>query len=117
MSQLCPRCYSVVPKTCETQAEVAACSYMQRVMMHGMAKGGTEEWDVDTKAGLARAVEWMQRHVAIFADQGRWMMPRSCSIIVIDKKNKQAIRVAGFLPETSTQKIFEAMGWTWVDKA
>lgn len=84
-------------------------------LYHGIDPSGN--WDVDTKEGLARAVEWMERHVAMFNDQGRWVIPRSGSIIVIDKVNKQAIRVLGLRPETSTQKVFEAMGWKWVDRA
>lgn len=73
--------------------------------------------NVDTPDGLANAVEWMKDHVALIADQGRWVIPRSGSIVVIDHKNKQAIRVLGLLPEPSTQKVFEAMGWKWIDKA
>lgn len=117
MSQMCPRCYRVVDRACQSPPEVEACSYMKRVLMHGLAKGGTDEWDVDTKHGMARAVEWMERQLAILSDQARWVIPRSGSIVVIDKKNKRAIRVLGMAPETSTKAVFEAMGWKWIDAA
>lgn len=71
---------------------------------------------INTPEGLKQAVEWQQAHVAMLADQARWIVPRSGSIIVIDKTNKQAIRVLGLMPEPSIQAVFEAMGWTWVDK-
>lgn len=88
---------------------------MKGTIYHGMSPAG--DWNVDSPEGLRRAVEWMRRHVELFNDQGRWIIPRSGSVVVIDKANKQAIRVLGLAPEPSTQKVFEAMGWTWVDKA
>lgn len=117
MSVLCPRCYQFVDKTCETPAEVNACDYMKRVAMHGISKGGTQDWDVETKHGLARAREWMERQIALVADGGTWILPRSMSIIRINKRDKIATRVSGFAPETSTQAVFESMGWKWRDEA
>lgn len=73
--------------------------------------------NVDTPEGLKEAVKWQEGHVKLFADQGRWIVPRSGSIIVIDAKNKTATRVLGMAPETSIAKVFNAMGWTWVDRA
>lgn len=93
---------------------------MQRdTVMTTMMRGehGGASWDVDTKEGLANAVEWMERHVTTFRDQGRWITPRSGSIVVLDQLNKQAIRVLGLAPETGTRKVFEAMGWRWIDRA
>ncbi len=73
--------------------------------------------NVDTPEGLAVAVEWMTEFVKLFNDQGRWIIPRSGSIVVIDNANKQAILVLSMAPETSTKKVFEAMGWKWIDRA
>lgn len=73
-------------------------------------------YDVDTPEGLAAAIEWQKQMIEHCSDQARWIVPRSSSIIVIDKTNKRAIRVLGAKPETSIQKVFEAMGWQWIDK-
>lgn len=73
-------------------------------------------WNVDTPEGLIAATHWQSNTIEHIRDQGRWVVPRSGSVIVIDKTNKQAIRVFGLLPEPSIKKVFEAMGWTWVDK-
>lgn len=73
--------------------------------------------DVDTPEGLAAAVEWQQSLIASLRDQGRWVVPRSGSVIVFDKVNKVAIRVLGLAPETSIQKVMTAMGWKWEDRA
>lgn len=83
--------------------------------MHGMATSGS--WDVGDPEGLANACEWMRRHLAILADNARWIIPRSGSIVVIDKTNRRMIRVAGLMPETSTKTVVEAIGWTWIDRA
>ena len=72
--------------------------------------------DINTPEGMAAAVEWQQAHVDRLTDQGRWVVPRSGSIIVIDKMNKQAIRVAGLAPEPAIRRVFEAMGWQWIDR-
>lgn len=117
MSAMCPRCYKVVDRPCQSETEVSDCSYMQRVAMHGLGQSGVDDWDVDTPHGLARAREWMERQVALIANGGSWIIPRSMSVIVIDKVHKKATRMMGMLPETSTRKVFEAMGWTWEDKA
>ena len=85
------------------------------VSMYGMNPRGA--WHIDDPKGLANAVEWMRRHVDLIQDNGRWIIPRSGSIVVFDKTNKRAIRVLGLLPEPSTQVVIEAMGWTWIDKA
>lgn len=74
-------------------------------------------WDVDTPEGLANAKAWMEQFVGTLSDEAIWGVPRSGSIIRVDKRNKRAIRLFGLSPETSTQKVFEAMGWTWEDRA
>lgn len=88
---------------------------MSQPFMHGMNRA--DKWNVDTPEGLANACEWMRRHITLCADNARWMMPRSGSVIVIDKTNQRMIRVLGVLPETSTETVLHAIGWTWIDKA
>lgn len=58
----------------------------------------------------------MERHVAAFRDQERWIT-RAGSVIVLDQVNRRAIRVLGTAAETSTRNVFRAMGWTWIDRA
>ena len=72
-------------------------------------------WNVDTPQALVIAVAEMREHVKGFGDQGRWVT-RTGAIVVIDQKNEEASLVLG-LPPPSTKKVFEAMGWTWTDRA
>lgn len=74
-------------------------------------------YDLSTPEGLQNAVAWQQALVERMADQARWIVPRSMSVIVLDKVNKQAIRVMGMSPEPTIKRVFEEMGWTWIDKA
>lgn len=74
-------------------------------------------WDVDTPEGMANAIEWTANLLDGLADGATWAVPRSGSIIRIDKQNRRATRLFGLAPETSIQKVFEAMGWTWEDEA
>lgn len=73
--------------------------------------------NINTPAGLAQAVKWQQDHIARVVDNGRWVVPRSGSIIVICHGTKEAVRVAGLFPEPDIEKVFKAMGWKWIDKA
>ena len=76
--------------------------------MHGMNPAGS--WHVDDPEGLANACEWMRRHLDMIVDNGRWTIPRSMSVCVIDKTNKRVIRVLGMLPEPSTRTVVNAIG-------
>lgn len=85
-------------------------------MMHGMSKAAN--WNINTAEGMANAVEWQRRQFALLRDQGRWIVPRSGSVIVVDQVNKQAILVTAMLPEDgSIKRVVEAMGWTWIDRS
>lgn len=83
------------------------------ILMHGMSQ--RRNWNVDSKEGLANAAAEMREHVKRFIDQGRWVIPRSGSIVVIDQINKEASLVYG-PPHPSVQKVFEAMEWKWTDR-
>lgn len=72
-------------------------------------------WNVDTPEGMANAIAWTTRFLDTLSDEAIWAVPRSGSIIKTDKPNKRAVRLFGLEPETSIQKVFEAMGWTWED--
>lgn len=60
-------------------------------MYHGMQP--RSNWNIDTAEGMANAVERQRKQFALLRDQGRWLVPRSGSVIVVDQANKRAIRV------------------------
>jgi hypothetical protein len=47
-------------------------------------------------------------------DGGVWMVPRSMTMVRINKKERIATIVVGFAPDPSIRRVIEAMGWTVV---
>ena len=87
---------------------------MNSTMIHGMSRSAN--WDINTASGMANAVEWQRRQFGLLRDQGRWIGPRSGSVIVVDQVNQQAILVLKMTDDESIRRVVEAMGWTWVDR-
>lgn len=68
--------------------------------------------NIDTPEGMANAVAWQTKMIEVLVDGGRWLVPRSGTIYMIDKVNKRARKVLGLKPEPTITRVFEAMGWT-----
>jgi hypothetical protein len=70
-----------------------------------------DTYDLDTKEGMANAVRWLELLLHAVADGGTWGVPRSGTMVHIDKKNKVATIKAGYLPDPSLARVFKAAGW------
>lgn len=73
------------------------------------------EWDVNTPEGLALAKEWLTQHLSNLSDRATWIVPRSGSIINIDKTNK-VVTILSLIPDESLAKVFVEIGWTVKDQ-
>ena len=73
-------------------------------------------YDLDTKQGMNNAITWTQQLFDAMSDNASWAVPRSGTIIRINKKEKLATIVGGFLPDPSLKRVIEAMGWTVIEK-
>lgn len=71
--------------------------------------------NIDTPQGMREAIAWQTKLVNAITQGGRWVVPRSGSIYMIDKEGKRAKRVPGLLPEPTITRVFLAMGWTVED--
>jgi hypothetical protein len=71
-------------------------------------------YDLDTKEGMNNAVKWTQAMFDTVNDGGVWMVPRSMTMVRINKKDRIATIIVGFAPDTSIKRVIEAMGWTVV---
>jgi hypothetical protein len=69
-------------------------------------------YDLDTKEGMANSVRWLELLLHAVADGGVWGVPRSGTLIHINKADKIATIQGGFLPDPSLAKVFVAAGWT-----
>ena len=71
-------------------------------------------YDINTKEGMANAVKWTAATFDTIKDGGVWMVPRSMTMVRINKKERIATLVVGFAPDPSIRRVIEAMGWTVV---
>lgn len=68
-------------------------------------------YDIDTPEGMDNAVRWTQATFATIKDGGKWVIPRSNTIVTIDHTNKTAYVVTGDAPEFNVDRVINAMGW------
>lgn len=68
-------------------------------------------YDLDTKKGMANAVEWTTNLFMQMKDGARWGVPRSGTIVAIYPKHKVAEIYEGFEPDPSIERVIKAMGW------
>lgn len=72
-------------------------------------------FDLDTEEGMGNAVQWTLMLFQRMTDNATWMVPRSGTIIRINKKEKIAALTGGHLQDPSLKRVIEAMGWTVVE--
>lgn len=68
-------------------------------------------YDLDTVGGMNRAVEWTRNTFEQVRDGGRWVVPRSGTVVTIHHTRKSVTIDPGFLPDTGIERVIRAMGW------
>lgn len=79
--------------------------------------GGGVNWNIDTPEGMENAIAWTDKTFATLVDGGRWVVPRSMSIYEVSHSTKTVRRVMGMFEEPVIQRVVEAAGWKYEDKA
>ena len=74
------------------------------------------DYDLDTKAGMNNAVKWTRAMFDTINDDGVWMVPRSMTMVRINKRERIATLIVGIAPDPSLKRVIEAMGWTVVEQ-
>jgi len=72
-------------------------------------------WNISTEEGMANAVAWTENLVSAMADKSVWGIPRSGTVVHIDKPAK-TVTIQSVLPDPAVPKVFKAMGWTVLDQ-
>jgi len=67
-------------------------------------------WNIESPEERKMALQWLQAHLALISDGGVWMIPRSVTLYVVDKRRKVLIRRWG-LGDPSTEKLAKELGW------
>lgn len=73
-------------------------------------------YDLETKEGMANAVKWTQQLFDTMGDKGVWAVPRSGTMVRLDKPNKAVTIEHIFAPDECIAQVIEAMGWTVTTK-
>jgi len=68
-------------------------------------------YDLDTKQGMVNAIIWTKKLIEQLNDGGKWVVPRSGTIVTFDKKKQIATVNAPFARDPSVTRVLEAMGW------
>jgi len=68
-------------------------------------------YDIDTEEGMSNAVQWLQYNFSVIKTGGKWVIPRSGTIVTVDHPNKTAYILAGHTPEPDTERVIKHMGW------
>ena len=71
-------------------------------------------YDLDTEEGMKNAVAWTTRLLDHVADGGTWAVPRSGTLIRIDKRNRLCT-VVGLIPDPSIARVLNAAGFRVID--
>jgi hypothetical protein len=67
-------------------------------------------YDLDTKEGMANAVDWTNRALALLRFGGTWIVPRSGTVVT--RIGEKSVAVREFIPDPSIKRVLEAAGYT-----
>ena len=73
-------------------------------------------YDLETKEGMANAMQWTQKLFDTMGDKGVWAVPRSGTVVQLDKPNKAVVIEHLFAPDECIAQVIEAIGWTVTTK-
>jgi hypothetical protein len=75
-----------------------------------------DNYDLNTKEGMVNAMLWTKQLVNNIRDGGKWLIPRSGTVVTFDKKKQIATVDAPFGTDTSVTRVLKAMGWKIIMK-
>jgi hypothetical protein len=69
-------------------------------------------YDLQTQEGLENSKHWLSLVLTNLSDNATWGIPRSNTVVRINKPKKIATITHQDLPDASIELVFEALGWT-----
>ena len=73
-------------------------------------------YNLCTTEGMNNAVAWTRKCFDQIKDGGRWIVPRSMTIVTVNHNERIATITEGLVPDPSIKRVIEAMGWTVIEK-
>jgi hypothetical protein len=71
-----------------------------------------QTYDLSTPEGIENSKRWLSSVLMTLSDNGIWGIPRSSTVVRINKPKKIATVIAQASPDVSIELVFEALGWT-----
>lgn len=69
-------------------------------------------YDLNSREGMENSKHWLSLVLTQLSDNATWGIPRSNTVVRINKPNKIATVIHQDLPDVSIELVFEALGWT-----
>ena len=73
-------------------------------------------YNLDTKQGMVNAMIWTKKLIEQLNDGGKWLVPRSGTVVTFDKKTQTATVDAPFARDPSVTRVLKSLGWKIVMK-
>ena len=70
-----------------------------------------KSYDLDTPEGMANAIAWTEKALTCLNDGGRWVIPRSLTIVTAYPSRKAVQIKDGVVPDPSIRRVIREMGW------
>ena len=75
-------------------------------------KHNPNNYDLHTPEGMENSKLWLSHALTLLSDNGIWGIPRSSTVLRINKPKKVATVIHQDSPDVSIELVFEALGWT-----
>jgi hypothetical protein len=72
----------------------------------------TTNYDLNTQEGIENSKRWLSSVLMMLSDNASWGIPRSNTVVRINKSKKLATITSQSSPDVSIELVFEAIGWT-----
>ena len=72
----------------------------------------TTNYDLNTLEGIENSKRWLSSVLTMLSDNASWGIPRSNTVVHINKSKKLATVISQSSPDVSIEHVFEAIGWT-----
>ena len=69
-------------------------------------------YDLNTHEGMENSKRWLSNALMMLSDNATWGIPRSSTVVHINKPKKLATVTHQDSPDVSIELVFEALGWT-----
>lgn len=69
-------------------------------------------YDLNTHEGMENSKRWLSSVLTMLSDNATWGIPRSNTVVHINKPKKLATVTHQGSPDVSIELVFEALGWS-----